>query len=74
MTEPCDCMSVISNGASARYFLTTYCIDEDFTGVRFKNDFFHKKSSKKTALWEQTCDIRFRKNKKEKRADYGGMD
>ena len=47
MNEPRGCMFVISNGASARYFLTTYCIDEDFTGVRFKNDFFHKKSSKK---------------------------
>jgi len=53
MNEPHGCMPVISNGASARYFLTTCCIlygkyiDEDFTGVRFKNDFFHKKSSKK---------------------------
>jgi len=43
MNEPRGCMFVISNGASARYFLTTYCIDEDFTGVRFKNDFFSQK-------------------------------
>ena len=51
MNEPYGCMLQLYG----RY------IDEDFMGFGLKTIFFTKNRVKKTALWEQACDIRFRK-------------